>query len=63
MLKIAYLANLHDELPKKKTAKELKIERVLLMLKNEKVKDKKRAEALFAAELQQVENELLNLEP
>ena len=62
MLKIAYLANLEEELPKKKTAKELRIERVLLMVKNERTKDRKKAEAFYGPEIEKLENELLKLD-
>ncbi|MNL28495.1 hypothetical protein D3C87_1501390 [compost metagenome] len=60
-MRIAYVANLDEQIPPKKTAKEERLERCMLMIKNERIKDRKRAEKLFEKRLAIIEIKIKQL--
>lgn len=60
-MRIAYIANLDEQLPPKKTAKEERLQRCLLMVKNQRIKDRKKAEKLFETRLANIEIKLKQL--
>lgn len=60
-MRIAYIANLEIQPSVKKTAKEEKIERCLLMIRNQRIKDRKKAEKLFETRLTNIEVKLKQL--
>lgn len=60
-MRIAYVANLDEQIPPKKTAKEERLERCMLMIKNERIKDRKRAEKLFEKRLSIIEIKIKQL--
>lgn len=60
-MRIAYISNIEALKPVKKTAKEERLERCLLMLKNQRIKDRIKAEKLFEERLTNIEIKLKQL--
>jgi hypothetical protein len=56
-MKIVHVALEKVDLPKRKTAKELKHERCVLMIKNQQVKDRQKAETMFTDRLRNIKNQ------
>jgi len=56
-MRIVHVALEAVDLPKKKTAKEQRLERCVLMLKNQRIKDKQKAELMFANRLENIKNQ------
>ena len=53
-MRIVHVANITNEVPVKKTKKEARYERCMLMLKNQRFEDKKRAQKMFEVRLENI---------
>jgi hypothetical protein len=53
-MRIVHVALDKVDLPKKKTAKELRLERCVLMLKNQRIKDVLKAETMFSDRIRNI---------